>query len=406
LIICWQEHLQQLLKLGSNNKKLNMKKIYYLLIAGVLGLAACQKEPALQSSTNTPYTGIKQSLNITLTATDYSKLASGYPKTSLTFDDLADANTYIPQILNTEYVTPANGSTAKVTYNQTALYFKAVDTTYKVTTAGTDTGTNAYYALTAADYLLLPGNKYTDFSVAQLLTWLPYKFPSPANNTLKVVSWTIYPTGTTPAVPYSFLYTDGAWRQIYMIQPAQYTTLGVGKYDQFTSAFTNIPQTMAALANVDPTVTDTIKKNDIIYVSYNYYVSATADYQRVQPLQWNGTSFVVPFATTASATFIKANGVWKPEPVVSYALTTADIAIIEKGAAGTTAAKANLTSYGDFSSAWATSDMDAAVIECLTVDFPTPATGTLYQISFPNYSSPAPNPLGFTWTGTAWLASQ
>jgi hypothetical protein len=381
-----------------------MKKIYYLLAFLTLAFTSCQKEPGLQSSQPT---GTVKSLNITLQSSDYAKLTSGYPKTAFTLDNAADANTYIPQILTKEYLSAANGSTAKVTYNQTALYFKAADTVYKVTTAGTDTSaTNPYYALTAADYLLLPGNKYTDFSVAQLLQWLPYKFPNAVNNTLEVVSWTIYPTGTTPAVPYSFLYTNGAWRQIYMVQPAQYTTLGIGKYDEFTSAFANIPQTMAALVDVDPTITDTIKKNDIIYVSYNYYASATADYQRVQPLQWNGTSFVVPFTTPATATFIKVNGVWKPQPVISYALTAADLTIIEAGAAGTTAAKTNLTTYGDFSSAWLTADLDAAVIECLTVDFKTPATGTLYQVTYPNYSSTAPNPLGFMWNGTAWVAQQ
>jgi hypothetical protein len=380
-----------------------MKKIYYLLAFVTLAFTACQKEPLLQ---NSEPVGTKQSLTITLQSSDYAKLTSGYPKTAFTFDDLADANTYIPQILSIEYLSAANGSTAKVNYTQSALYFKAADSVYKVTTAGTDTGKDSYYALTAADYLLLPGNKYTDFSVAQLLTWLPYKFPTAVNNTMRLISWTIYPTGTTPAVPYSFLFTDGAWREIYTLQPAQYTALGVGKYDQITSAFTNIPQTMAAVVNQDLSITDTIKKNDIVYVSYNYYVSATAVYQRTQPIQWNGTSFVAPYTTPASATFIKVNGVWKPQPVVTYTLTAADLTIIEAGAAGTTAAKTNLTSYGDFSSAWATSDMNAAVTECLLVDFPTPATNTLYQVTYPNYSSTAPNPLGFMWDGTTWDPQQ
>jgi hypothetical protein len=380
-----------------------MKKIYYLLAFVTLAFTACQKEPGLQ---NTEPVGTKQSLTITLQSSDYGKLTSGYPKTAFTLDDAADANTYIPQILGAEYLSAANGSTAKVTYNQTALYYKSADSIYKVTTAGIDTGKDAYYALTAADYLLLPGNTYKDFSVAQMLTWLPYKFPNAVNNTMRIISWTIYPTGATPAVPYSFLYTGGAWRAIYTVQPAQYTALGLGKYDEFTSSNTNIPQTMAALVNADVSITDTIKKNDIVYVSYNYYVSATADYQRVQPLQWNGTSFVAPFTTPVTATFIKTGGVWKPQPVITYALTAADLKIIEAGTAGTAAAKTNLTSYSDFSSAWSTSDMDAAVIECLTVDFPTPATGTLYQVSFPNYSSTAPNPLGFMWSGTAWVAQQ
>ena len=87
-------------------------------------------------------------------------------------------------------------------------------------------------------------------------------------------------------------------------------------------------------------------------------------------------------------------------------LTKADIAIIGAGTAGTSSARANLTQYGDFDSDWKTADMNAAVIECLLVDFPTPQTGTVYKVTFPNYSSTAPDPLSFTWSGTAWVAQQ
>ncbi|WP_158993512.1 hypothetical protein [Mucilaginibacter sp. L196] len=382
-----------------------MKKIYYLLAIVALGLSACQKEPVLQNSVP-PST--KQTLNITLQTSDYQKLTSGYPKTAFSFDDVADANTYIPQILSAEYLTAANGSIANVTYNQTSLYFKAADSIYKVTTAGTDTGKDAYYALTAADYLLLPGNKYTDFSVAQMLTWLPYKFPNVANNTVRIISWTIYPTGATPAVPYTFLYTDGAWRAIYTVQPAQYTALGVGKYDQFTSAFTNIPQTMAALVNADVSITDTIKKNDIVYVSYNYYVSATADYQRVQPLQWNGTSFVAPYSTIATGTYVKSNGTWKPQPIVTHTLTTADIAIITSSNVASSTILANLKSYGDFESAWTPAELDAAFILVLKADYTAPVVGTNYQVVFLSYvgGSDVNTTYTFQWDGTKWTGLQ
>src|ERR1700760_933212 len=107
-----------------------MKKIYHLLLFGALGLTACQKEPQLQTSTHKPPTTV-QALSITLQSADYSKLSSGYPKTSFSFDDLADANTYIPQILNAEYITSADGSNAAVTYTVSSLYFKpAADSLY------------------------------------------------------------------------------------------------------------------------------------------------------------------------------------------------------------------------------------------------------------------------------------
>lgn len=374
-----------------------MKKIYYLLIIGALGLTACQKEPALQNTTHTP-PSLVESLNITLKTSDYAKISSGYPKSSFSFDDLADANTYIPQILNSEYVTPANGSSASVTYTVSSLYFKPdPDSLYS----------DAYYQLLPADYLLLPGNKYADFSITQAEQWLPYKYPSPANNQLALLNFTVYPSTQTPPPPYSFLYFGGSWRYIYTIQPAQYASVGLGKYDQFgtSNSESSLVSTFNFFLKNDVTIMDTVKKNDLIFVSFDYYANATA-YQRIKPLQYDGNNFVTPYTAVATATFVKANGAWKPQPIITYTLTTADITIIENGAAGSAAAKANLTSYGDFSNAWLTPDMDAAIIECLTVDFTAPQTGTIYKVSYPNYNSPAPNPLSFIWDGSKWVAQQ
>lgn len=374
-----------------------MKKIYYLLIFGALGLTACQKEPQLQTDTHTPPSTV-QALDITLKSADYGKISSGYPKSTLSFDNLDDANTYIPQILNAEYVTFANGSSAAVTYTVSSLYFKpAKDSLYN----------DVYYSLTNSDYLLLPGNKYTDFSLSQALQWLPYQYPTPANNQLALLNFTVYPSTQTPPPPYSFLYFNGSWRYIYTVQPAQYASVGLGKYDQFSSSNSesSIASTFNFFLKNDATIMDTVKKNDYIFVSFGYYANST-DYQRVKPLQYDGNNFIVPYTTTATATFVKASGTWKPQPIVTYTLTSADITIIGNGAAGSDAAKTNLNTYGDFSNAWSTADMDAAVIECLLVDFPNPQTGTIYKVTYPNYNSAAPNPLDFIWDGSKWVAQQ
>lgn len=376
-----------------------MKKIYYLMLIGALGLSACQKEPQLLTDTHTAYSS-QQSYKVTLTAADYGKLSSGYPKTTYSFDDLADANKYIPQILDAEYLNAQDGSNASVTYTQSALYFKsAADSSYS----------DVYYSLTNSDYLLLPGNKYTDFSLSQALQWLPYKYPSPVANQLVLLNFTVYPSTQTPPPPYSYVYFNGAWQMGYTIQPAQYAQAGLGKYNEFTTS--NSEASLVGMFNVflknDITVMDTIKKGDIEFVSFNYYVSSTkADYQRVKPLQYDGSNFVVPYSTTATATYVKANGAWKPQPIITYTLTANDLTTIANGAAGSASAKANLAQYKDFDSDWKTPDMDAAVIECLLIDFPSPQTGTIYKVTFPNYSSPAPNPLNFIWDGSKWVAQQ
>src|SRR6201999_2073874 len=154
----------------------------------------------------------KKDLTITLEGSDYAHV-TGYPKTALTIDDDADAQKYIPMILNAEYSTIDDGSTAAVTYTSSSLYFKqTADTSYST----------EYYSLTSADYLLLPGNKYTDFSLSQALQWMPYGFPTDTANMLRLVNFTVYPSTQVPPPPYSYLYFQGAWKQIYTVQPAQY----------------------------------------------------------------------------------------------------------------------------------------------------------------------------------------
>ncbi|MGN6177782.1 MAG: hypothetical protein ACTHNW_01290 [Mucilaginibacter sp.] len=373
-----------------------MKRTYYLMFVGMLGFTACQKEPQLLTSTHTAYSS-QQNYNITLTSADYGKLSSGYPKTTNSFDNLADANEYIPQILDAEYLNAQNGSTAAVTYTQSSLYFKpAADSLYN----------DVYYSVTNSDYLLLPGNKYTDFSLSQALQWLPYKYTSPVANQLVLLNFTVYPSTQTPPPPYSYVYFNGAWKMGYTIQPSQYAQAGVTRFSTSNSEIA-----LAGMFNIfmknDITIMDTIKKGDIEFVSFNYYVSSTkTDYQRVKPLQYDGNNFVAPYTTTATATYVKADGAWQPQPIITYTLTKADLQLIGSGAAGSTSAKANLNQYGDFDSDWKTADMNAAVIECLLVDFPAPKTGTIYKVTYPNYSSPAPDPLSFTWSGTAWVAQQ
>ena len=188
-----------------------MKKIYYLFALAVLGFSACQKESPE-----------KKTLKLTLQANDYAELpSSNYASTAHSFKTSTDAQTGIATILNDEYSHLADGSTAAVTYAQSAGLFKVADSVIA----------NDSYTLSAADYLLLPGNKYADFTVAQLLQWLPYKFPSIPNNSLKLITWTIYPASTSQVMPFRFLYTNNKWIAIYTIQPSQYTAVGLGKYD-------------------------------------------------------------------------------------------------------------------------------------------------------------------------------
>lgn len=372
-----------------------MKKIYYLLAFVALAFTACQKQPVITPGAPSEV----KPLTLTLQPTDYQQLPSAdYPHSTLTIDDDADAENYIPIILNAEYSRLGDGSTAAVTYTKSALYFKLKDSVL----------TDVAYTLTNADYLLLPGNKYADFSIAQALAWLPYKYPTPVNNQLVLLNFTVYPATTVPPPPYSFLYLNGAWKQIYTIQPAQYTSIGLGKYDQFTSA-NDAKQVsyLSALLKADITIQDTVQKGDVVYVSFGYYNSG--DFQRVLPLVYDGNNYIAPSVTSGTLNFIKKSGSWifvQPLPVVNYTLTAADITLISNSTFGTSALRSNLASYGDFETSWAKADLQGAFIACLTVDITAPQTNTIYKVHYKLYSGGADvdTTLSFEWDGSKWVA--
>lgn len=378
-----------------------MKKIFYVFAFVAAAFTACQKQPIVPLY---PAVAKIQTLNITLAPSDYALLPStAYPSKTLSFDNATDAQNYIPTILNAEYPSKiaADNSTAVVTYTQSALYFKpAADSLYA----------DVAYTLTPADYLLLPGNTYTDFSIAQVLKWLPYKYPNPVANQLALLTFTPYPATLTP--PYSFLYLNGAWKQIYTITPAEYTAVGLGKYDQFTSANdATLPSILSALVKTDITVQDTIKAGDIEYISFNYYASTGKAYQRVMPLQYDGSNYVAPKTSVAAPlNFIKKNGTWsyvQPLPVISYTLKPADITLIANSNISTSSNRSNLASYGDFGG-WAAADLDSAMILVLTADFKTPQQNTNYEVTYLNYTggTDVPTILTFQWDGTKWVAQQ
>ncbi len=364
-----------------------MKKIYYLLALLALAFTACQKQPNLVPATYT------KAMNLTLSQSDYGLLPStDYPHSSFTIDNTTDANTYIPVILNARDPQLGNGSTANVTYTVSAPYFKLTDSVYK----------DVAYTLTNADYLLLPGNKYTDFSIAQVLSWLPYKYPTPVTNQLAVLTFNYYNV-TTATATFSFLYLNGAWQQIYMVTPAQYTSLGLGGYDQFTASNNaNLPSLLNALLKADPLVSANAKYGQVEYVSFNYYGGGT--FQRVLPLTFDGNNWVNTATTTNTLAFLKSGGTWIPDPTVYYTLSKADLTLISNSTFGTAAQRTDVGKYGDFSS-WAPADLDNAIILVLTTDFPKPKINVNYNVTYLNYTgSDVPTVVTFQNNGTAWVA--
>ena len=369
-----------------------MKKIYHLFAFAALAIAltACHPlDKTYKQLDNLPVP--KQSITYTLATADFAHLdTSVYAHYTHSFTTTADAKQYIPVILNSIYPDVSSGSNANVAFT---MQLKLADSVYK----------DIAYTLTNDDYLLLPGNKYPDFSISQVINWLPYKYPAPADNQLAVLTYTTYPANATPQPPYSFLYTGGVWQQIYMLTPAQYALVGHGTYNQFASADdANIPAYLNGILKADVGLAATAKIGDVKYVSFNYYSSTKVTSQRVLTLIHNGTNWTLNGNATLG--FIKNNSGWVPDPTVYYTLSSADTKLIAGSTFGTDAQRANLKQYGDFSG-WATADIQSGIIVVLTADFKTPTPNVDYKVTYSNYTGGAdvPTVLTFQYNGTAWV---
>lgn len=393
-----------------------MKKIFnvFAIAAAAVVVTSCNPlDKTYKTIDDNPIPAAASSYTYTVVAADYKLL----PTTSTAykngvFSTSVDANTYVPTILAAKYPLAGNGSKATVTYNiATATpQIKLADSLY----------THVAYTLTNADYLLLPNNKYTDFSDAQVESWLPYagnptgavgtSFGSPAANTLALLTFNYYASGSTTTQTFSYLYISSAWKKIYTITPAQYASIGKGgtNNDFSSSDDATLPSYLNAFLKADISVMATAKVGDLQYVSYKYYATATkSTYQRVMVLQFDGTNWTTgAVTTTVSNTFSKTNGTWASQVIISYTLNSADIELIANSTAGTADARTNLESYKDFDSAWGVADLDAAMIIVLTADYPSPQSGAIYSVTYPKYSGSAPNPLNFLWDGTKWVAQQ
>ena len=364
-----------------------MKKIYYLLALLAVCLTACQKQPVIP----TTYT---KAMNLTLQATDYQLLpSSDYPSKTLSFDNYNDANTYIPVILNARDPQLGNGSTANVTFTIGAPYVKLADSLYSDIT----------YTVTSADYFAVTGNHYGDFSASNLPAFFSYKYTTPVNNQLVVLTYVLYSGGADNTVTNSFLFVNGSWVKIYQVTPAQYTEVGDGTYGDFSSSESSkLPGYFNFFLKNDITIMDTVKIKDVEYVSYNYY--SGKDYQRVLGLVYDGSNWGAN-STTATLPFVKSGGTWIKDPTVYYTLTTADTKLIAASTVGTSSERTNLGSYGDFSG-WPAADLDSAIILVLTKDFPTPKININYKVTYLNYvgGSDVPTVVTFQNNGTAWAA--
>jgi len=366
-----------------------MKKILFnisMLAAIALVFSACHpmnKTYEAIGPVPTP-SGSPQTFAVTLATSDYAYLPStNYAKTTLSFKTKDDAATSIPTILAAKYPNYADKSSANVTYNFSPVTIKLADSVFA----------DVAYTLTDADYLLLPNNKFTDFSASQILKWLPYKYPDASPNQLAVLTFNYYESGVQSMQTQSFLFLNSAWVKIYMISQAQYQSIGKGgTFNDFSSSDApNLPNYFNTFLKADPAVTALARAGDVQYISYKYFGSGVTS-QRVLPLTFNGTNWVTT-STTATLTFAVTSGTWIADNTVNYTLASADYNYIAtQTTVGTADSRSDLGKFGDFTitgsgtSVWSDADVQAAIIAFLKHAYPGAVANQKFIITYKAYN--------------------
>ncbi|PRY13639.1 hypothetical protein CLV24_1058 [Pontibacter ummariensis] len=365
-----------------------MKKYIYLIVSfAAFTFTACDPmEDVYEELDQLNPDVYAPELAIELASKDYELLKGktgvpAYVAKDYYFKSEAEAAELIPQILNSKYPQFDNGTSVTVTYNELVQKFN------ENTTSGV-----VKYTVTEEDYDAL-GERYPNFNSAEdLINFLEYKYPSPQENQLVVLTYDYYASGSTSTLVGSFLYTNGEWVVAYHVTPENYDSVGNGRYDNFEAkdeeslpAYFNKFLSEKFLA---------AKTGEIKYVSYAYYSGRTS--QEIYTMMYNGTKWVAVEATITVAKalqFAKQDGNWKPDLTVRYDLVAADYQwIAANPALGNESNRANLASYGNFyqssttsSNYWSPEAVLKALGALLKNKYPAAEEGQKFQLTYAAY---------------------
>jgi|GEM_PF-575982 len=406
-----------------------MKKIYNLLaFAAVIGsLSACRPlDKTYDELGGVPApTASAATASLTLSAADYGLLpSSNYAKTSLSFKTKADAASSIPTILAAKFPTYGDKSSIQVTYGLTNSSVKLADSVNANVAISLQVGPPSDYTYPAFIYttaaspnnkITISANNFNDLSATAAISWLRSKYntqltfapdtikygPSLPDNSIRVLTYLYFESNVTASAGTlttdAFIYTAANdWQKIYCVKPAQYATVNRGVNNAFVAAdAANLPTFFNTFLKADGAVMATAKVSDIIYVNYKYQTSATASFQRVLPMTFDGTNWITtPSAVTLQ--FLKTNGTWVADNTVTYKLTTADYAQIKTmpTTINVQTALDNVANFGDFnvtvpvspSTGWTDAQVNACINLILLHDFPTAVANQKFVITYVAYN--------------------
>jgi hypothetical protein len=349
-----------------------MKKIYYLLAFTALAFTSCK--PLSNTFNELDSKPTRQTI-VTYTSTAYASIDA--------------AKTGVVTLLNTKYGDYPDSTTAVVSFPTTNAAPFIADNLLS----------HNAYTLLAADYTF-PGNTTAYLTDAGALNYLNYRYPTPVNYQLAVLTYTYFLTNVTATAGVtttdSFIYLQGAWVKIYTVSPAQYASVNRGANGFFLTTDASVLTSYfnAFLLN-DPIVMATAKIGDVKYVSYKYNTTL----QQVLPLTFDGTNWV----NKISSNFIKVGGTWVPDPTIYVVLPVGAnnpdyIWLRDNTTIGQATARANVVSFGDFNTSptqstttWLDSEVRDAMAAILLHKVPVPIIGIPYKITYSIF--PGANPV-------------
>lgn len=365
-----------------------MKKIYYLLtlIAVIAAFSACRPLNKTYKDLDGAPQPVK-TVNYTLVTADYKLLPSTNKNQYFLSTD--EANTNIPTILTQKFAGYPDGSNANITFN--------INTVAQTDSVLADI---SYTLANPADYtgILGAGAKFIEFTSAQILTWLTTttnpKFANPKPNQLAILTYIYYESGVTasaiPAQTDAFLYLNGVWTKIYLVTPAQFTSIGNGVGD-FSSTDKNIPTLLNAILKLDIGLSLKSVAGDLKYVAYKYYAGKVCE--RVQPMTFDGTNWT----PTQTLPFGINQGVWSKDNTMHYTLVASDYTYIANLSPAVAHADAitNLVAHGNFSQqsgstqAWSNDEIHAAIVALLKNKYSnTAVVNQNFAVTYSVYTGP------------------
>ena len=385
-----------------------MKKIYYLIafVIAAAAFSACKPLSKTYDTLGDVPGPAAPSFPVTLVTADYKILNKGAAANVASYFKSTDtAKIQIPAILASKYPTLAEKSSIAVTYSVAPVAVKLVDSL---------NADDAYTLTTtpANDYTLLPGNTFTDFSTAQAITWLPYKFGAVTENTLKVLTYQYFESGKTSNAGVlqtdAYLFMGGIWQKIYRVSNAQYASVGNGVNNWFIAAdAANIVPYINSFLKADATIAISAKVGQVIYVNYRYLTT----YQRIVALTFDGTNWTTN-SNPVTLQFVKTNGVWVADNTITYKLIAADYTFINSTSVNIATARANVASFGDFNismplsatTGWSDADINTVIGLILSHDFPAAVVNQKFVISYLAYNGATITVVKtFVYNGTSFI---